>query len=101
MRAIVTTAASASEALEHVSREAPDVLVSDIGMPEDDGYALIRSIRKLEGERGGVPAIAFTAYARAEDRVKAVQAGYQLHLPKPVEPIEADHDGREPRQAGR
>jgi PAS domain S-box-containing protein len=85
--AIVTTAASASEALAHVEREAPDVLVSDIGMPEHDGYALIRWIRKLEGERGGVPAIAFTAYARAEDRVKAVQAGYQLHLAKPVEPV--------------
>ena len=84
--AIVTTAASASEALQQVTREKPDVLVSDIGMPEEDGYTLMRWIRKLDGDRGDIPAIAFTAYARAEDRTKAMQAGYQLHLAKPVEP---------------
>jgi CheY-like chemotaxis protein len=85
--ATVTTAASAREALAHVERDKPDVLVSDIGMPEHDGYALIRWIRRLEGERGEIPAIAFTAYARPEDRAKAIQAGYQLHLAKPVEPM--------------
>jgi PAS domain S-box-containing protein len=84
--ATVTTAGSTSEALEQVAREKPDVLVSDIGMPQQDGYALIRCIRKLDGDRGDIPAIAFTAYARAEDRLKAIQAGYQLHLSKPVEP---------------
>ena len=55
-------------------------------MPEEDGYDLIRKIRKLPAERGGrVPAIALTAYARAEDRMQALRAGYQMHVPKPVE----------------
>jgi CheY-like chemotaxis protein len=85
--ATVTTAGSASEALERVARDAPDVLLSDIGMPQEDGYSLMRRIRTLPGEAGQVPAIALTAYARAEDRAKALQAGYQLHLAKPVEPV--------------
>jgi PAS domain S-box-containing protein len=85
--ATVTTAASASEALEHVAREAPDVLLSDIGMPAEDGYSLMRRIRNLTGEASRVPAIALTAYARSEDRDKALQAGYQMHLAKPVEPV--------------
>jgi len=85
--ATVTTAASASEAFAHVKRETPDVLLSDIGMPKEDGYSLIRRIRALSGEASKVPAIALTAYARAEDRAKALQAGYQLHLAKPVEPV--------------
>ena len=84
--ATVTTAGSASEALEHVVREAPDVLLSDIGMPKEDGYSLMRRIRKLSGQASRIPAIALTAYARAEDRAKALQAGYQKHLAKPVEP---------------
>jgi PAS domain S-box-containing protein len=81
----VTTAASATEALEMLAREQPDVLISDIGMPKEDGYSLIRRIRKLKGGRGKLPAIALTAYARAEDRARAMEAGYQLHLAKPVE----------------
>jgi PAS domain S-box-containing protein len=85
--ATVTTACSASEALAHVVREAPDVLLSDIGMPTEDGYSLMRRIRNLSGEASRVPAIALTAYARAEDRAKALQAGYQMHLSKPVEPV--------------
>ncbi len=85
--AAVTTASSASEALEHMERSKPDVLISDIGMPENDGYALIRAIRRLEGKGAAIPAIALTAYARAEDRMKAVEAGYQLHLAKPVDPL--------------
>jgi signal transduction histidine kinase/CheY-like chemotaxis protein len=85
--ATVTTASSASEALEQVAREAPDVLLSDIGMPTEDGYSLMRRIRMLSGEAGRIPAIALTAYARAEDRAKALQAGYQMHLAKPVEPV--------------
>ena len=84
--ATVTTAGSASEALEHVVREAPDVLLSDIGMPKEDGYSLMRRIRRLSGRASRIPAIALTAYARAEDRAKALQAGYQQHLTKPVEP---------------
>jgi PAS domain S-box-containing protein len=85
--ATVTTAGSASEALEQVEREAPDVLLSDIGMPKEDGYSLMRRIRKLSGKASRIPAIALTAYARAEDRAKALQAGYQMHLAKPVEPM--------------
>jgi CheY-like chemotaxis protein len=83
--ATVTTAASAKEALEVLMRERHDVLISDIGMPREDGYGLMRQVRKLEGETGRLPAIALTAYARAEDRLKAIEAGYQLHLEKPVE----------------
>jgi PAS domain S-box-containing protein len=85
--ATVSTAGSASEALEHVARDTPDVLLSDIGMPKEDGYSLIRRIRNLAGDASRIPAIALTAYARAEDRAKALQAGYQLHLSKPVEPV--------------
>ena len=84
--ATVTTASSASEALEHVMRDAPDILLSDIGMPKEDGYSLMRRVRGLSSRGSQIPAIALTAYARAEDRAKALQAGYQLHLSKPVEP---------------
>ena len=87
--ALVTTAGSAAEAMEQLRRSRPDVLVSDIGMPGEDGYALIRRVRDLPDEEGGdVPAIALTAYARAEDRVKVLTAGYHMHLAKPVEPAE-------------
>jgi PAS domain S-box-containing protein len=82
----VVTAGSAREALAAVERERPAVLVSDIGMPGEDGYDLIREVRALDA-RGGeeLPAIALTAYARAEDRQRALAAGYQFHIPKPVE----------------
>jgi signal transduction histidine kinase/ActR/RegA family two-component response regulator len=87
--ASVRTAASAHEAMDHLQNDIPNVLVSDIGMPGEDGYSLIRRIRLLDAERGGnVPAIALTAYARAEDRMKAVLAGFQMHLVKPVEGAE-------------
>jgi PAS domain S-box-containing protein len=86
---IVTTATTADEAVTLVEVERPDVLVSDIGMPGEDGYALIRRVRALGHTRGGtVPALALTAYARAEDRVRAVRAGFQTHVVKPVEPAE-------------
>lgn len=66
-----------------------DVLVSDIGMPAMDGYALISKVRQLPVERGGrIPAAALTAYAGIEDRRRALSAGYQMHIPKPVEPAE-------------
>jgi PAS domain S-box-containing protein len=80
---------SAREALEVLQRERFDVLVSDIGMPEEDGYSLIRKVRQLPGEQNGrIPALAMTAYARMEDRTRALLAGYQMHLPKPIVPAE-------------
>ena len=85
----VTTADSAADALEKIEREKFDVIVSDIGMPEADGFSLIGKIRKLsEVQNGNVPAIALTAYARAEDRIKALRCGFQLHIAKPVEATE-------------
>jgi PAS domain S-box-containing protein len=86
--AVVTTAASVSEALQVLSRDGPDVIVSDIGMPGEDGFSLIRRVRALEGKVAQTPALALTAYARIEDRVKAIQSGFQSHLSKPVEPVE-------------
>ena len=82
----VTTAASASEAFEIINKDRPEILISDIGMPDEDGYELIRKVRALPAERGGdIPAIALTAYARTEDRMRVLRAGYQMHVPKPVE----------------
>jgi PAS domain S-box-containing protein len=85
----VTTASSASEALDVIERMRPDVLVSDLGMPGEDGYSLIAKVRALPAERGGrTPAAALTAYARVEDRLHVLRSGFQIHLPKPVEPVE-------------
>jgi len=82
----VSMATSAAEALQAVSGSYPDILISDIGMPQVDGYELIRQIRRLPKEHGGkVPAIALTAYTRTEDRLQALRAGYDMHVPKPVE----------------
>jgi signal transduction histidine kinase len=76
---------SASQALEVLEQWKPDVLMSDIAMPEEDGYSLINKVRSLPAERGGhIPAAAFTAYAREEDRKRALDAGFQMHIPKPV-----------------
>jgi len=84
--AVVEVAGSAEEALAAVRASAPELLISDIGMPGEDGYALIRRVRELPAGRGGrVPAVALTAYARAEDRMQALRAGYQMHVSKPVE----------------
>jgi CheY-like chemotaxis protein len=80
------TAGSAQEALEALAEERPDLLISDIGMPGEDGYELIRKVRALPTAGGGkIPAIALTAYARTEDRLRALRAGYQWHIAKPVE----------------
>jgi PAS domain S-box-containing protein len=88
-KAIVTLAATATEALDLLAREPVDVLVSDIGMPKEDGYAFIRRVRQLPSDKGGsIPALALTAYARSEDRTRAIIAGYQMHVAKPVEPSE-------------
>jgi CheY-like chemotaxis protein len=85
----VRTCASAAEALAALEDYKPDVLVSDIGMPGEDGYDLIRKVRSLEAGHGSrIPAVALTAYARTEDRLQALRAGYNMHVPKPVEPAE-------------
>jgi hypothetical protein len=84
-----TAVASASEALLAVEKLKPDVLVSDIGMPQEDGYSLIRKLRARESKLGkSIPAVALTAYAREEDCTKALKSGFQRHIPKPVEPNE-------------
>jgi len=87
--ALVTAATSAREALEALSVRPPDVLLSDIGMPGEDGFALIRRVRNLDSAHGGqVPAAALTGYTQAEDRRQALSAGYQVYLSKPIEPSE-------------
>lgn len=85
----VCTAGSAEEGLQQLREFRPHVLVSDIGMPGVDGFAFMRSVRGLPSEEGGkTPAIALTAFARSEDRMNAMRAGYQVHIPKPIEPQE-------------
>jgi CheY-like chemotaxis protein len=82
-------ASSCGEALGVFEEGVPDVLLSDIGMPGQDGFTLIKTIRAMPRERGGdVPAAALTGFARVEDRDRAMRAGFQLHLPKPVDPAE-------------
>ncbi|HYE74301.1 MAG TPA: response regulator, partial [Blastocatellia bacterium] len=80
---------SAAEGIQALRELRPDVMISDIGMPEMDGYDLIQQIRSLPPDQGGrIPAIALTAYARAEDRTRTLKAGYQMHMAKPVDPDE-------------
>jgi CheY-like chemotaxis protein len=87
--ATVTSVGSAAAAFEALQQRPPDVILSDIGMPGEDGYTLMRRIRSLPTERGGqVPAAAFTAFARSDDRMKALLSGFQLHIPKPIQPDE-------------
>ena len=87
--AVVSGARSAPEALERLRAWRPDVLVSDIEMPEEDGYSFIRKVRALDEARGGkTPAIALTAYGRRQDRVLSLSAGFSMHVPKPVDPGE-------------
>jgi CheY-like chemotaxis protein len=85
--ALVEAVASAKEAFDRVSHRRPDVLVSDIGMPDEDGYSLIRRLRQLSDDPR-LPAIALTAYARKQDAEAALGAGYDRHLPKPVAPAD-------------
>jgi CheY-like chemotaxis protein len=83
----IRTCLSPSQALAAIDAGVPDLLVSDIAMPGDDGYSLIRKIRARKAEEGGrMPAVALTAYGRTEDRVKALSAGFHMHVGKPVEP---------------
>jgi CheY-like chemotaxis protein len=88
-QARVSTAASAAQALELLRHELPELLISDIGMPEMDGYAFIREVRTRPPQQGGqVPSVALTAYARQEDRAAALLAGFDSHVAKPLEPAE-------------
>jgi PAS domain S-box-containing protein len=83
----VITASSANEAMPLVESAAPDILISDIGMPDVDGYEFMRRIRALEADRGGnVRAIALTAFARPEDHAKSLEVGYSVHISKPIAP---------------
>jgi CheY-like chemotaxis protein len=89
----VTTAASVAEAMSYFTEarpsERPDLIVSDISMPGDDGYSLIRQVRSLAVERGGrVPAIALTGLTQVADRIRVLSAGFQMHLAKPVNAAE-------------
>jgi CheY-like chemotaxis protein len=84
--AIVRSAASVAEALAALEGYWPDVLLSDIGMPEADGYQLIAGVREMDALRGGkMPAIALTAYAREEEPQRSLEAGFQIHLSKPID----------------
>jgi CheY-like chemotaxis protein len=82
----VTAVSSAGEAIQAITLKRPDVLVSDIAMPDEDGYGLIKKVRSLEnGASENIPAVAITAYAKEEDRERALLAGFQIYLAKPVE----------------
>ena len=87
--ASVETAGTGADALVCFAKNRPHVFITDIGMPGEDGYTLIRRLRLLSAENGGnVPAIALTAFARSEDRRRAIMSGFQMHMAKPVEPAE-------------
>ena len=83
----VITADSADAAMTAMRQQRPHILISDISMPQKDGYDLIRKVRDLPDDQGGkTPAVALTAFARTEDQARAKSAGYQVHMPKPIEP---------------
>jgi signal transduction histidine kinase len=86
--ATITAVESAAEALQEIGRRRPDVLVSDIAMPGEDGYSLVRKVRAMDDPSRPLPAVALTAYASEADRERTLGAGYQAHLPKPVDPRE-------------
>ncbi len=99
----VTTAESAPDAMRRLEHDVPDVLLSDIAMPGEDGYQLLRKVRALPADRGGcVPAAALTAFARATDRSRALRTGFDVHLSKPIDPAElvqvVARLAREPRE---
>ena len=101
----VTGAASVREAFEALESLQPDALVSDIGLPDEDGYGLIKRLRAREAERGGfLPAVAMTGFARTEDRARILAAGFQIHVPKPINPAELTAAiaavARDPRRRG-
>ncbi|PYR62387.1 MAG: hypothetical protein DMF91_06915 [Acidobacteria bacterium] len=85
----VTTASSASAAFDAIHEARPDVIVADLGMPIVDGYELIKRLRQsADGALRAIPAAALTAYARSEDRAKALESGFEMHLSKPIDPAE-------------
>jgi len=84
----VRTATSARGAMASIEEQVPDVLVSDLGMPGMDGFELIQRVRAMEGPAKELPAAALTAYARSEDRAKALRLGFEMHLAKPIDPSE-------------
>jgi len=84
----VVATSSGMEALSQIDESKPAIIVSDIGMPLMDGYMFMKRVRSLDSAQRSVPAIALTAYARAEDRLRALAAGFQMHVPKPVEASE-------------
>jgi CheY-like chemotaxis protein len=87
--ACVTAVASASEGIRVLQEVHPHILLSDIGMPGEDGFSLLRQVRALTAEQGGqTPAIALTAFARIEDRAEVLRSGFQAHLPKPIDTTE-------------
>jgi CheY-like chemotaxis protein len=82
----VIEASSSKQALEIIKESIPDVLISDIGMPDEDGYSFLKKVRSLPQDKGGnVPALALTAYTKEEDRQQAIAAGFQMHLGKPLD----------------
>ena len=83
----IIAADSVKQALIQYEQQQPDILISDISMPLEDGYALIQHIRRSQNDKSEIPAIALTAYAREEDKQQALKAGFDLHLPKPIEPL--------------
>jgi CheY-like chemotaxis protein len=85
----VTAVASVKAALDAIDAHPPQVLVSDIAMPEEDGYSLVKRLRARPPERGGrIPAVALTAHSMVQDRLLSLRAGFQSHVPKPVVPEE-------------
>jgi CheY-like chemotaxis protein len=85
-QANVTAVSSAGEAIEAIREKRPDVLVSDIAMPGEDGYGLIEKVRSLDNEDAqNIPAVAITAYAKDEDRARALSSGFQIYVAKPIE----------------
>jgi len=85
----ISTAGDVEEALRLLESFKPNILISDIAMPAHDGYELIRRVRVLPPDKGGkIPAIALTAFVRAQERLKVLSAGYQRHVPKPLQPLE-------------
>ena len=85
----VTAASSVAEAIKVLDRLQPDILISDIGMPEEDGYTLLSKVREIEAKRGWrIPAMALTAYVRPEDYIHTLSSGFQMHMPKPVDTTE-------------
>ena len=90
-QATIHSANSVTDALEVLEWFRPDVLVSDLAMPGEDGYSLISKVRALESEDDPIPAVALTSYVRVEDRSRALSAGFNMFVPKPVEPEELIH----------